>query len=433
MTIAIITAGGAGMFCGSCMQDNTLARTLQLAGENAVLVPTYTPLRVDEESVSMNRVFLGGVNVFLDSSLPGWKRLPSCMTSWLNHPLVVRWLTRLGGSPDASKLGGLTLDMLKGTVGPQQREVHELVSCLCEELRPDVIVFSNALLSGVLSELRPRFSGKILCLLQGDDIFLEAINARWRSAVLRQLRCNCQLFDGFLTHSAYYRDFMAEYLELPPGRIARIPLTIDESASGKPLEATAPSHPCESANGRFRIGYFARICPEKGIHNLLAAAGRILPEFPDAELAVAGYLPSCHKRWFHKQLKKLQTKAPDQVQWFGSPGTRAEKFQIINSFNLLCVPTDYHEPKGLFVLEAGLAGVPSLLPRHGVFPELIEKLGHGTLYTPSAPEGLLGALRQIVKARPHKPNDLAGRVREQFGMQATAPRLKHSIAGPRVD
>lgn len=51
MTIAIITAGGAGMFCGSCMQDNTLARTLQLAGENAVLVPTYTPLRVDEEIV----------------------------------------------------------------------------------------------------------------------------------------------------------------------------------------------------------------------------------------------------------------------------------------------------------------------------------------------------------------------------------------------
>ena len=32
MKIAIITAGGAGMFCGSCMQDNTLARALRLAG-----------------------------------------------------------------------------------------------------------------------------------------------------------------------------------------------------------------------------------------------------------------------------------------------------------------------------------------------------------------------------------------------------------------
>ena len=54
MKIAIITAGGAGMFCGSCMQDNTLARTLRMAGEDAVLVPTYTPIRVDEDNVSVD-------------------------------------------------------------------------------------------------------------------------------------------------------------------------------------------------------------------------------------------------------------------------------------------------------------------------------------------------------------------------------------------
>ncbi|MCA9096635.1 MAG: hypothetical protein KDA68_24310, partial [Planctomycetaceae bacterium] len=30
--IAIITAGGAGMFCGSCMHDNTWARALMAAG-----------------------------------------------------------------------------------------------------------------------------------------------------------------------------------------------------------------------------------------------------------------------------------------------------------------------------------------------------------------------------------------------------------------
>ena len=63
LKIAIITAGGAGMFCGSCMQDNTLARALRLAGADAVLLPTYTPIRVDEENESLSRVFLGGVNV----------------------------------------------------------------------------------------------------------------------------------------------------------------------------------------------------------------------------------------------------------------------------------------------------------------------------------------------------------------------------------
>ena len=67
MHIAIITAGGAGMFCGSCMHDNTWARALMAAGAEVSLIPTYTPIRVDEENVSDSRVFFGGINVYLSS------------------------------------------------------------------------------------------------------------------------------------------------------------------------------------------------------------------------------------------------------------------------------------------------------------------------------------------------------------------------------
>ena len=52
MHIAIITAGGAGMFCGSCMHDNTWARALMAAGAEVSLIPTYTPIRVDEDNVN---------------------------------------------------------------------------------------------------------------------------------------------------------------------------------------------------------------------------------------------------------------------------------------------------------------------------------------------------------------------------------------------
>ena len=40
MHIAIVTAGGAGMFCGSCMHDNTWARSLLDEGADVSLVPT---------------------------------------------------------------------------------------------------------------------------------------------------------------------------------------------------------------------------------------------------------------------------------------------------------------------------------------------------------------------------------------------------------
>ncbi|MCP4787265.1 MAG: glycosyltransferase family 4 protein [Fuerstiella sp.] len=427
MKIAIITAGGAGMFCGSCMQDNTLARTLRLAGEDAILVPTYTPIRVDEDDVSADRVFMGGVNVYLDSKLPGWGRLPRWMTQWLDRPNMIRRLTRLGGDTEASKLGALTLDMLQGTAGPQRREVVELVDYLCNNLRPDVILFSNALLSGVLSELRPRFSGKILCLLQGDDVFLDGLSSRWKAPVFTQLRQNCQAFDGFLTHSRYYSEFMSEYLQLPDQKFRRIPLTIDVSDHPALLSAAADNTNDEETARPFRVGYFARVCPEKGAQNLLAAATEILPDLPHAEIAIAGYLPDQHRRWFHRLLQKAQQRLPNRIHWLGSPDERPDKFRIISSFDVLCVPTEYNEPKGLYVLEAGLCGVPALLPAHGAFPEMIAAVKHGATYDRADTTGLSLALRSVVSAGRQPASDLPDRVKERFGMAATGPSLVEAI------
>lgn len=416
MRIAVITAGGAGMFCGSCMQDNTLVRTLRLAGEEAVLVPTYTPIRVDEEDTSLDRVFLGGVNVYLDSAIPGWRRLPGWAISWLNKTRVLRLLTRLGSSTDAAHLGALTLDMLQGVLGPQQREIVAFGDYLCHELQPDVIVFSNALLSGVLSDLRPRFDGPILCLLQGDDIFLDALSPRWRQPVIDQMSANCASFDGFLTHSSYYRDFMVDYLRLPASKFQQIPLTIDTAGIPEPMRPQTAA--------RFNIGYFARLCPEKGIQNLLAAAPAVLAARPNAQIVIGGYLPRQYAGWFYRQFRRLERRFPGRVCYSGSPTERIDKYRIISTFDVLCVPTDYREPKGLYVLEAGLLGIPSVLPEHGAFPELVDQLQSGTLYDPRDPDALAAALiRHPDAATGDSVERLPDRVRASYGMEATAPAL----------
>ena len=421
MKIAVITAGGAGMFCGSCMQDNTLVRTLRLAGTDAVLVPTYTPIRVDEENVSGERVFLGGINVYLDSTLPGWRKLPGWMIHWLNRPSIIKTLSKLG-STDAAKLGSLTLDMLKGASGPQQREVQEFVDYLCNDLKPDVVVFSNALLSGVLSELRPRFGGRILCLLQGDDIFLEGLKPRWKKQVMEQLEQNCDMFDGFLTHSRFYRDFMAGYLNIKTDRFRQIPLTIDSDDFD--LIRLQPS---KTERDRFRIGYFARICPEKGVHNLLHAAESVLSTYTNADVAIAGYLGKENEKWFQRILKNSTGRFPGRIHWLGSPATRQEKFQIIQDFDLLCVPTNYHEPKGLYVLEAGLANVPSLLPDHGAFPELVQTLGFGSLYKAGDQNSLVEQLSKLVGQKVDSGLGHSERVTATSSMAATAESLRAAI------
>ena len=439
MKIAIITAGGAGMFCGSCMQDNTLARALRLAGADAVLLPTYTPIRVDEENESTSRVFLGGINVYLDSRLPGWRFLPRIFKRWLDRPAVVRILSRRSSSTDASQLGDLTIDLLRGTHGPQNAEIQELIDFLCNDLQPDVVLLSNALLSGIVPALKARFRGRIACLLQGDDIFLKALSEPWRSQARELVSMNAAGFDRLFTHSQYYSRFMARYLNLPSSKFRTIPLTIDADSHlvNHDMHVGQNSESSESAansssKARTTIGYFARICPEKGAFHFLNAAEDVIRQRDDLDFVIAGFLPELHRPQFEKRLAVLQQQFDiSRLRWEGSPADREEKFKILRSFDWLCVPTEYHEPKGLYVLEAALAGVPSLLPNHGAFPERIEDLGLGKLYEPGSRENLANAILRL----PSVETDfklwnvaLRDRCLQHYGMATTGHRILAAIS-----
>ena len=438
LKVAIITAGGAGMFCGSCMQDNTLARALRLAGADAVLLPTYTPIRVDEENESTSRVFLGGINVYLDSKLPGWELLPRIFKRWLDHPAIVHLFSRRSSSTDASQLGDLTIDLLRGCAGPQRAQIKELIDFLCDDLRPDIVLFSNALLSGIVPELKSRFHGRIVCLLQGDDIFLDALTEPWKSQARELVSRNAGGFDRLFTHSRYYTEFMGRYLDLPADRFRTIPLTVDADSlrtnhdlhtEAKPRDAVAVSE--TSGVLRTTIGYFARICPEKGAFHFLDAAEDVVAQRHDVDFVIAGFLPELHRKQFEKRLRLMQKQAGDgRVRWEGSPAGREEKFEILRSFDWLCVPTEYHEPKGLYVLEAALAGVPSLLPNHGAFPERIADLGFGQLYEPGSRQTLSEAILNLPSVEPSSTpwnSALRDRCLERYGMVKTGPAILTAI------
>ena len=103
--------------------------------------------------------------------------------------------------------------------------------------------------------------------------------------------------------------------------------------------------------------------------------------------------------------------------------------QLIRSFDWLCVPTIYHEPKGLYVLEAALAGVPAIVPNHGAFPERIQSVGGGLLFDPSQEKSLeviLSGLRSdtaIVRGNILRQNCLA-----HHGMQASGKTIAKRLS-----
>jgi len=421
MHLAIITAGGAGMFCGSCMHDNTLARGVMNLGHEVSLIPTYTPIRVDEADVSQSRVFLGGINVYLDATSRLWRTLPRFLTGWLDSPWAIRLATSFGMSADAKKLGGLTVALLEGDAGPDRAPIDEFARFIGRQLKPDVVCFSNALLCGTLPRLKQEYAGPVWCLLQGDDIFLDGLIEPYRSRSLGLIHEHAKLFDGFLVHSNYYRDFMSESLHLPREKVHVVPLGIDLAGhDGLPREQ--PGDP-------FTIGYFARICPEKGLHRLIDAFRVLHAKHPRTRLRAGGYLGTRDKAWSRRLLRNAADLG-SAFEYIGSPATHAEKVAFLKSFDVLSVPTEYREPKGLYILEALANGVPVVQPRHGAFPEMIATTGGGLLVEPCDANALATSLEEMMKNPQHMPCEVVGS-RFRSSMILSSSSLTENDSRPR--
>ncbi len=441
MKIAYITAGAGGMFCGSCLHDNTLAAALVRQGHDALLIPTYTPIRTDEPDVSQKRVFLGGINVYLQQKLGLFRHTPWFLDRLFDARPLLRWVARFAVKTEASDLGDLTVSILEGEHGHQSKEVDKLVAWLRDEVKPEIVHLTAALLSGLVHELKQRLKVPVLCSLQGDDIFLESLPESHRSRCLALVRVHCREIDGFIATSAYYADFMSEYLSIPRERIhvvypglnltghggSRLPLTPNPSPlstgergeSGSPLplstgergESGSPLPLYSGGEGLgvrgerpFTIGYFARICPEKGLH-VLTEAFHLFKQTAGTEqcrLHVSGWLGANNQKYFEDIQSKLKERSLHEHFAHLEAPDHDSKVRFLQEIDVLSVPTTYREPKGLYVLEALANGVPVVQPRHGSFPELIEATGGGLLVEPNDPHDLARALRQLFDNAAHR-------------------------------
>jgi len=426
MRIAFITAGAAGMYCGSCMKDNTLVSALAKQGHEALLIPTYTPIRTDEEDVSRHRVFFGGINIYLEQKSWLFRHTPWFFDTLLNFPRLLRWVSGFAVRTQAELLGDLTVSMLRGRHGKQRKEIDKLLRFLGHDVKPEVVILSNLLLSGVVADLKEALGVPILGTLQGDDIYLDSLPADHRRECMELIRQNASDVSGSFATSAYYADFMAGYLELPRERLHVVHPGLNLAGHGGPREFREQPP--------YTIGYFARICREKGFHNV-AEAFRILRQMPGAppcKLRVSGWLGDNHRPFFENEMDKLRAAGlGSDVEYVPSPG-HAGKIAFLKSLDLMTVPTSYREPKGIYVLEALANGTPVVQPRHGSFPELIEATGGGVLVEPEDPkalaEGLRGLLENVALRREHGQKGQAV-VHERFTAQRMASATVDVLKG----
>ena len=283
MRIAYVAPGAAGMYCGSCIHDNTLATALMKLGHDVAMVPLYTPIRTDEPPVATEGIFYGAVNVYLQQVGRLFRRTPRFLDRIFDSGAMLGLASRMAGASDAASLGPLTLSVLRGEEGRQRKELERLTAWLAE-FRPDVVQLGNGLLIGLAREIHRVTGAPVVSGLTGEDLFVDFLPEPHRGEVVDELRLRSAELAGFIAPSRYYAERMTELLAVPPERIHVVPLAVNLEHFDAPrgIERDGPA----------TLGYLARICPEKGLHLLvdafIALAGQ--PGTEGVRLEIGGWV-----------------------------------------------------------------------------------------------------------------------------------------------
>jgi len=385
MKILSITAGAAGMYCGSCARDNSLARELMAQGHDVTLVPVYTPTRTDEPNASRPQVLFGGISVYLQQYSSIFRKTPRFLDRLWDSPKVINAFAGRAVSNDPKLLGDLTISMLTGTNGVLRKEFDKLLDWVRNEPLPDVVNIPNSLLISLAAPLRKSLNRPVCCTLQGEELFIDGLTSPYRDNALNLIRQQVRDIDRFIAVSDYCAEFMSSLLRIPDNKMSVVPLGVNMDGHTRRASEKRPE---------FKIGYFARIAPEKGLHVLADAYIQFRKKTAQhrGQLEVAGYTAPDHKAYMDDVRRKLEKANLLSELNYRGVVDREEKLQFLRELDVLSVPATYDEPKGMFLLEAMASGVPVVQPRRGAFVEILNRTGGGILVEPdntgSLSEGL---------------------------------------------
>ena len=378
------------MYCGSCLRDNALAGELIRKGHDVVLLPIYTPTRTDEPNVSNDKVFFGGISVYLEQYVPMFRNSPRWLDRLWDSKAMLALASKRSISTSPKMLGEMTVSMLKGEDGFQRKEIEKLTEWARHESPPEVVSLPYSLLISLAKPIKAALGRPICCTLQGEDLFLDGLQEPYRSQSLELIKENVKYVDGFISVSEYYAGFVPDYLGIPPEKIHVVPLGIN--MKGYEMRRRDSSQP-------FTIGFFARVAPEKGLHVLAQAYKELRTKglIPEARLEAAGYMAPEHASYLSEIEADLKAaRLGGEFRYHGTVD-REQKIDFLRSLDVLSVPATYDEPKGIFLLEAMACGVPVVQPRRGGFTEVVEKTGGGLLVEPDSVKALVEGIARVFR------------------------------------
>lgn len=420
MNLVQITPGAGGMYCGNCIRDNALVAALRQMGHDTVMIPLYLPMTLDESDASLGTpTFYGGVNVFLSHWVPGYRRAPEWLRRWFDHPRLLKWASGRAAKTRAQDVGSLNVSMLRGEEGRQVRELENLLVWMRQLPKPDAVFLSNALLVGMARRIRQDLQTKVIVFLQSEESYLDSMVEPWRTESWELLAQRAKDVDAWISPSRYFAERMTDRLRLSPDRVHVVPNGVSLAGYDGLVRPT---------NSDPVLGYFARMCPEKGMDIVVDAFIELHRRgtLPRLRLHLGGGCGPSDEPFVRQEQTRLQQAGlDDRVALFPNL-SRDEKLRFYAGCDVLSVPSRQSEAFGLYVIESLAAGTPLIQPSVATFPELIQDTGGGVLCGPNEPIALADCLEEwLQKLDSLRAFGLAGQqaVRDRYTDQTMAQRI----------
>lgn len=417
--VNIVPGFGGTFYCGNCLRDSGYTKSLIKLGHDAMMLPIYLPLTF-KHGVTENSspIFYGAVNIYLKQKFKIFRKMPVWMERFFNSSTILRYASKKAGSTRTEGLEEMTISMLSGVDGNQNAELQELIEFLKVHEKPDIVHLSNALLLGVAEQIHAQLNIPVVCSLQDEDVWVDAMNDYYQNKVWKLMSEKGKDVDAFIAVSDYYAAEMKEKMNIPEEKMHIVPIGIDSSI----YRYAKPVHKPQA------IGYISRMYEEHGF-GLLIDAYILLkknPQFKDVLLKLSGGYTADDKKFVNKQIKKLKKAGVFSDVEFIEDYLPIDRYKFFNKLTILTVPVLKGEAFGTYQLESMACGVPLVQPALGAFPEIIKETKGGVTYEPNTPNTIAKKWEEIL-LNPQKITDmsLAGKksVNENFAIDEVSEKI----------
>jgi len=419
--VAYVTPGsGLKFYCQNCFRDIALLHSLAGLGHDVVKIPMYLPSGLDNiNNVVDTPVFYGAINVFLKEKLPFYRHSPEWMERLLDSPFFLSLAAKKSGSTNPTGLEEMTLSMLQGEKGHQASELDHLIQYLKNEVAPDVVHLSNALLLGLAHRLKNDLRAGVVCSLQDEDEWIDLMDQHYQSQVWNVMAEKAADVDLFVTASQFYSNQSQKQLKIPANKIKVIYGGIDFNGYEK---STLPFDPPV-------IGYLCRMSEYFGLGILVDAFLELKKDtrFKNLKLHLTGGYSSDDKPFVNGLMKKISEHGFTKDVSVFKDFCKDSRIKFLKSLTLLSVPVPTGEAFGAYQVESLAAGVPIVQPNAGCYPEFIKTTQGGVLYEPNTSEKLATVIASLLSDQ-EKVRKLGekgrGVVLTQFSMDQMAKNME---------